>query len=61
MLKTQQRFKSEKHNVFTEEISKIALSSNYYKRMQSTDLIEMYAYGTRKVLVSEKKRLNAAM
>ena len=61
MLKTQQRFKSEKHNVFTEEISKIALSSNYYKRMQSTDLIKMYAYGTSKVLVSEKKRLNAAM
>ena len=61
MLKTQQRFKSEKHNVFTEEISKIALSSNYYKRIQSTDLIEMYAYGTSKVLVSEKKRLNAAM
>ena len=61
MLKTQQRFKSEKHNVFTEEISKIALSSNYYKRMQSTDLIEMYAYGTSKVLISEKKRLNAAM
>ena len=61
MLKTQQRFKSEKHNVFTEEISKIALSSNYYKRMQSTDLIETYAYGTSKVLVSEKKRLNAAM
>ena len=61
MLKTQQRFKSEKHNVFTEEISKIALSSNYYKRMKSTDLIEMYAYGTSKVLVSEKKRLNAAM
>ena len=61
MLKTQQRFKSENHNVFTEEISKIALSSSYYKRMQSTDLIEMYAYGTSKVLVSEKKRLNAAM
>ena len=33
MIKKQQRFKSEKHNVFTEEISKIALSSNYYKRM----------------------------
>ena len=61
MIKKQQRFKSEKHNVFTEEISKIALSSNYYKRMQSTDLIETYAYGTSKVMVSEKKRLNAAM
>ena len=27
VLKTQQRFKSERHNVFTEEINKIALSS----------------------------------
>ena len=33
-LKTQQRFRSRKHNVFTEEINKIALSSNYDKRMQ---------------------------
>ena len=28
MLKTQERFKSEKHNVFTEGINKIDLSSN---------------------------------
>ena len=28
MLKSQQRFKSEKHNVYTEEVNKIALSSN---------------------------------
>ena len=28
ILKTQQRFKSESHNVFTKEINKIALSSN---------------------------------
>ena len=33
MLKTQERFKSEKHNVFTEEINKITLSSNDNKRM----------------------------
>ena len=33
MLKTQQRFDSERHNVFTEEINKIALSSNDDKRM----------------------------
>ena len=33
ILKTQQRFKSERHNVFTEEINKIALSSNDDKRM----------------------------
>ena len=33
MLKTQQQFKSERHNVFTEEINKTALSSNDNKRM----------------------------
>ena len=40
ILKTQKRFKSERHNVFTEEINKIALSSNDDKRMQSIDSIE---------------------
>ena len=49
ILKTQQRFKSERHNVFTEEINKIALSSNNDKRMQSIDSIETYAYGTSKI------------
>ena len=34
ILKTQQRFRIEKHNVFTEEINKIALNSNDDKRMQ---------------------------
>ena len=40
ILKTQQGFKSERHNVFTEEINKIALSSNDDKRMQSLYSIE---------------------
>ena len=53
--KTQQRFKNKWHNIFTEEINKIALSSNDDKRMQSIDSIETYAYGTSKDLVSEKK------
>ena len=44
ILKTQQRFRSEKHNVFTEEINKIILSSNDDKRLQSIDSIEIYAY-----------------
>ena len=56
-LKTQQRFKSEKHNVFTEEINKIVLSSNDDKRMQSIDSIETYAYGTSKDLKSEKEEI----
>ena len=45
MLKTLQRFKSERHNVFTEETNKTALSSNDDRRMQSNDSIETYAYG----------------
>ena len=31
ILKTQQRFTSEMHNIFTKEINKIALSLNHYK------------------------------
>ena len=37
--KTQQRFKSKRHKVFTEEINKTALNSNDDKRMQSIDSI----------------------
>ena len=50
-------FKSEKHNVFTEEINKIALSSNDDKRMQSIDSLETYAYGTSNDLVSDKEEI----
>ena len=57
ILKTQLRFKSERHNVFTEEINKTALSSNYDKRMQSIDSIEAYGYGTRRDLLSEKEEI----
>ena len=39
ILKAQQKFKSERHNFFTEDIYKIALSSNDDKRMQLIDSI----------------------
>ena len=38
-------------------MNKIALSSNDYKRKQSVDLIETYAYGTRKDLLSEREEI----
>ena len=40
VLKSQQRFKSDHHNVYTEEINKIALSSNDDKRLQTSDRIK---------------------
>ena len=46
MLKSQQRFKNERHNVYTEEINKIALSSNDHKRLQTFVIITSYPYGT---------------
>ena len=48
ILNRQQRFKSEKCNVSTEEINRIALSSNDDNRMHLIDSIETYAYGTSK-------------
>ena len=54
ILKTQQIFKNEEHNFFTEEINKI--SSNDGKRIQSIDSLETYAYGTSKDLVSKKRK-----
>ena len=57
ILKTQQIFKSERHNVLIEEISKIVLSSNEEKRMQSIDFMETYAYGMSKDLISEKEEI----
>ena len=57
ILKSQQRFESERNNVFTGEINKIASSSKDDKRMQSIDSMETYEYGTRKVLVSEREEI----
>ena len=44
ILKSEQRFKSEAHNVYTEEINKIALRSNDDKRLQTFDRITPYSY-----------------
>ena len=53
-LKSQQRLKSERYNVVTEEINKIALSSNNDNRIQSIDSIETYTYGTKISLIRKK-------
>ena len=43
ILKSQQRFKSDCHNVYTEQINKIALSSNNDKRLPSLDGATAYS------------------
>ena len=44
ILKSQQRFISKGHDVYTENINKIALSSNNDKRIVSSDKITSYPY-----------------
>ena len=46
ILKPPQRFKSERHNVYTEEINNITLSSNDDKRLQTYDGSTSYPHGT---------------
>ena len=57
ILKTQQIFKSERLNVFTEEVNKITLGLNNNKRIQSVDSIETYAHGMSKDLICKKEKI----
>ena len=56
MLKSKQRFRSEKR-VFTEDGNKIALSANDNKRIQSIDSIETYAYRANEEITHSKKEI----
>ena len=58
ILKSQQRFKSDHHKVYTEEVNKIALSSNDDKRLQTFDKITTYLYRTNAFKVCESEMLN---
>ena len=42
ILKSQQRFKSDHHKVYTEEVNKIALSSDDNKRLQTFNSVTTY-------------------
>ena len=55
ILKSQERFKSDYHEVYTEELNKIALSSNGDKRLQTLDKITTYPYGTNVLKVCESE------
>ena len=55
LIKLQQRFRSDHHKVYTEEVNKVALSSNDDKRIQTFDKITTYPYGTNTVMVCESE------
>ena len=56
--RSQERFKSYYHDVYTEEVNKIALSSNDDKRLQTFDRITTYLYGTNAFKVCESEMLS---
>ena len=55
ILKLQQRFKSDRSNVYTEKINKIALSSHDDTRLQTFDKITTYSYGANAFKVCESE------
>ena len=58
IIKSQQRFRSDHDKVYTEEVNKIALSSNGNKRIETFDKATTYPYGTNAFMVSENEMLS---
>ena len=57
LLKTQQRFKSDYHEEHTEEVNKIALTSNDDKILQTLDNTATYPHGTNASKVRESEMM----
>ena len=57
ILRSQLRFKSDLHIVYTEEVNKIVISSNDDKRLQTFDKVTTYPYGTNAFKVCESEML----
>ena len=55
--RSQERFRSYNHDVYTEEVNKIVLSNNDDNRLQTFDGITTYPYGTNAFKVCESKML----
>ena len=52
--RSQERFESYFHDVYTEEVNKIALSSNDDERLQTSDKISIHPYGTGEMMMINK-------
>ena len=55
IIRSQQRFRSYNHKVYTEEVNKIALSSNDDKRTQTFDKVTTFPYGANVFKVCESE------
>ena len=58
IIRSQQRFRSDHHKVCTEEVNKIALSSNDDKRIQTFDKVTTFPYRTNVFKVCEGEMLS---
>ena len=58
IIKSQQRFRSYHHKVYTEEVNKIALSSNDDKRIQTFDKVTTFPHGANVFKVCEGEMLS---
>ena len=56
--KSQQRFKSDRHEVYTEEVNRTVLSSGDDKRLQAFDGVTTYPHKTNDFKVPESEMLN---
>ena len=57
ILRSQLRFKSDLHNVYTEEINKTALNCNDDKILQTFDRVTTYPHGTNAYKVCESEMM----
>ena len=57
LYRSQQRFRTDQHKVYTEKVNKIALSSNDDKRIQTFDRVTTYPYGTNLFKVCKNEML----
>ena len=58
IIRSQQRFRSDHHRVCPEEVNKIALSSNYGKRIQTFDKVTTSPYEANVFKVCESEMLS---
>ena len=57
ILRSQQRFRSDHHRMYTEEVNKIAQSSNDDKRIQIFHKVTTYSYGTNVFMVCKNEMM----